>query len=73
MLIPLFQNKDTAVQFCAAGNTVYHQFVRQVCDKEIRTVTWLQLLTVIPGRRHGLGPHDLSEKEESNIFGMITS
>lgn len=62
-----------ALQFLSAGNRVYHQLVRQASYKEIRTVTWLRLLIVIPGRQHGLGPHALSEKEENNIYGMNTS
>lgn len=36
-------------------------------------MTWLQLLPLILGRRRGLAPRDRSEKEKSNILGMITS
>jgi len=57
----------TAEQYLSAGDTIC-LLIRQACDKEIRTVTWLQLWTVIPGRQHDLGPHALSEKEESNML-----
>lgn len=67
LLIPMFQNIYTAERYVSAGDTIC-QLIRQACDEEIRTVTWLQLWIVIPGRQHGLGPHALSEKEESNIF-----
>lgn len=72
LLIALFQCRDTAVQFCSPGDRGYHIPALHI-DAKGTGLTWLQLLTVAPGRRRGLGPHDLSEREESNILGMITS